>query len=114
MTSSWTENSFDIVLMDRHMPHVDGLQATRRIRELSGPAGETPVVALTASVTAADRAECIEAPLRRPTLALTIGPKVPKSRIVYASTAGVDTPAGTSIVFGHVQLDHLSSLRPKA
>jgi signal transduction histidine kinase/CheY-like chemotaxis protein len=37
------------ILMDCHMPDVDGLEATRRIRRLIGPASRTPVIALTAS-----------------------------------------------------------------
>ena len=48
---------FDVVLMDMHMPHVDGLEATRRIRrhEFSQGRTQTPVIALTASVMAEDR-----------------------------------------------------------
>ncbi|HRK70383.1 MAG TPA: ATP-binding protein, partial [Micropepsaceae bacterium] len=40
--------NFDVILMDLHMPGVDGTQATRMIRNLAGPAAHTPIIALTA------------------------------------------------------------------
>ncbi|MBD3679855.1 MAG: response regulator [Rhodobacteraceae bacterium] len=55
------EHSFDLVLMDMHMPEMDGLEATRRIRESEGPNTGTRIIALTASVLQEDVDSCFEA-----------------------------------------------------
>ncbi len=52
---------YDLVLMDVQMPEMDGLTASRKIREML-PAGEGPrIVALTAGAFEADRRSCLEA-----------------------------------------------------
>ncbi|MEL7587685.1 MAG: response regulator [Prolixibacteraceae bacterium] len=46
-------NSFDIILMDVHMPGMDGLQATREIRRIEEERGvkhPVPVIAMTATI----------------------------------------------------------------
>ena len=52
---------FDAVLMDCHMPELDGFEATRRIRRLASPRGTTPIIALTASVLDEELDRCLEA-----------------------------------------------------
>jgi signal transduction histidine kinase/CheY-like chemotaxis protein len=44
------KSKFDLILMDVNMPVMDGLQATREIRALPGPASQTPIVVVTADV----------------------------------------------------------------
>ena len=53
-------NAYDLILMDVQMPHMNGLEATRAIRDLT--VWETkPIVAFTANTFPEDRQACTEA-----------------------------------------------------
>jgi|GEM_PF-3492322 len=55
------ENAYDMILMDVHMPTMNGIEATRRIRRIDGLNAKTPIIALTAKVLPGDRDTFLEA-----------------------------------------------------
>jgi signal transduction histidine kinase/ActR/RegA family two-component response regulator len=59
----FVRSSFDLVLMDLQMPVMDGLEATRRMREHERHtgAGPVPIIAMTASARSEDRELCFAA-----------------------------------------------------
>jgi CheY-like chemotaxis protein len=52
------QKKYDVIFMDMHMPEMDGLVATSRIREEDGPNSSTRIIALTASVQQSDVDKC--------------------------------------------------------
>ena len=56
------QQTFDLVLMDVQMPEMDGISATKRIREYEKSThGHVPIIAMTAHVMKEDRARCLAA-----------------------------------------------------
>lgn len=55
-----SKKAFDVILMDCQMPLKDGFEATREIRNLEGPLGKVPIIALTANAYQEDRQQCLQ------------------------------------------------------
>jgi hypothetical protein len=59
--ASVTRSNYDLILMDVHMPEMDGLTATEKIRALPGPMAGIPIIALTANAMQGDRQKYLRA-----------------------------------------------------
>ena len=86
---------FDLVLMDLHMPDIDGIEATRRIRALpERTAATVPIVALTADAFTDTRERCLVAGmnnfLSKPVSRDKLGALL---RQLFGSSAGSDAAA---------------------
>jgi signal transduction histidine kinase/CheY-like chemotaxis protein len=56
------ENNYDVILMDCQMPHMDGFEATRNIRQQEiKNSQKNLIIALTANTIEGDRRKCLEA-----------------------------------------------------
>jgi len=54
-------NSFDLALMDIEMQDMDGIEATKKIRDLDPPMSKIPIIAVTAHSSMKDREKCLAA-----------------------------------------------------
>ncbi|GAA0784279.1 response regulator [Marinobacterium sediminicola] len=113
------KNRYDLVLMDMQMPIMDGLTATRKLRELHNHQ-TLPVVAMTANVMSDDREACLAAGMND-YLAKPIDPERlwdvllkwmrPAQKNAIRSQTGPETPSGDLTALQIDGVDTLTGLR---
>jgi PAS domain S-box-containing protein len=88
---TFSQEPFDVILMDVQMPEMDGLSATREIRRLERDSGKRiPIIAMTAHAMQGDRQRCLESgmddyiskPIRVHRLMEVLGQSVDDSQIM--------------------------------
>ncbi|MBV8399395.1 MAG: response regulator [Acetobacteraceae bacterium] len=76
-----------LVLMDVHMPDMDGFEVARRIRRLPGPEAQVPVLALTADALPEHVQACVNAGMRG-----HVSKPVERADLVFKIEQAIDTP----------------------
>lgn len=98
--SKFAVGLYDLVLMDRQMPVMDGLTATRKIRtwELANQRHPTPIIALTASALKGDREKCMAAGctafLTKPIKQQVLLPAIEKHVVIILAAVVHDASGG--------------------
>jgi signal transduction histidine kinase/DNA-binding response OmpR family regulator len=110
------DRSFDVILMDMQMPEMDGLEATRRIRQLGAIGKAVPIIAMTANAMQEDRRRCLESGMNdfvaKPIDSAELLRKIAahcRAEIDEAALQAV-SPAATTAVLSNDQSDALEDL----
>jgi len=94
------KEDFDIVLMDRHMPRMTGIEATRQIRDMNTPVATIPIIGVTAAASHSELQECLDAGmnicLTKPIDSVELLNAV--SRLAGAESEGSDLPIGGNVL----------------
>ena len=112
------KQAYDLVLMDIHMPRVDGYEATRRIRKREqsrdrDAPSEVPIIALTADALPADREACLAAgmndflakPLKRKDLVAVVRKWLPDATTSTDLTRAANRQAARFEISDSLRLD---------
>jgi len=99
------QRPYDLILMDVHMPEMDGLEATRAIRSFGDERARIPVIALTANAFAHDVESCHAAgmnghlgkPFRKEELIIAIGEALAARPAPGAAPAAETAVAGDAL-----------------
>jgi len=116
------QDDFDMILMDCHMPEMDGFEATMEIRkrEQASRRKRVPIVALTANAMAQDREECLNAgmddhlskPFSMQTMHEMLERWVPRPASSQPKGAQAESaPSEQAAVIDRQVLDYLATLR---
>jgi signal transduction histidine kinase/DNA-binding response OmpR family regulator/HPt (histidine-containing phosphotransfer) domain-containing protein len=116
--ASVNSGNFDLVLMDCHMPEMDGYQATTHIRKLGNANAQIPIIAMTANTRPGDDEKCLEAgmndylpkPLKLKILREKLLQWFPAAPIPLCSTKPLEPTAideSTSAILDHEVLSEL-------
>jgi CheY-like chemotaxis protein/HPt (histidine-containing phosphotransfer) domain-containing protein len=98
---------YDVILMDVHMPEMDGLEATRIIRAFPGCESKTPIIALTANSFESDIEKCRSAgmnahlgkPFRSGDLVIALGAALRESGgFAGSSTVPIRKPVEAPVI----------------
>ena len=101
-----TEEAFDLVLMDIQMPQMDGLAATREIREAKLPGySQIPIVAMTALAMKGDKERCLKGGMDG-----YVSKPLDRRELEKAIASAVNSPGDTRVTSAETN----SHLRPES